>query len=263
MLLSLINAFSPNLLITFAYLANMISKCIDNTYYYVERLQRAYSVFYQNNYYVYFENIMIPYVFDSIVFWASGSAAPELMYCADKKIFFPWLPTNKMNPDYDPEQDGVMDMNAQKCLPILSLELIDADAKVAYDLTDFLEGVRFIELDGFPVPSILHVVSAWTLSSGIVPDLKRFRVRYIDSDGNTKILAVTAYTASECADTADIESDASPSTDESTDSASPDTTETVVAETVAAVVEAIAEAPAEAADAESPAEITSESKKDD
>ena len=230
MLLSLFNAVSPNLLITFAYLANMISKFVSNTVYYAGRLQHAYSVFTQNNYYVYFENIMIPYVFDSVVFWATGSAAPELMYCANTKTFFPWRPSNKSNPDYNPDEDGILDMNAQKCLLILSLELIDSDNKVAYDLTDFLEGVRFIELEGFPVPSILHVVSAWTLSSGIVPDLRRFRIRYIDSDGATKILSVTAYTATECAETdtiEDTESERSPAatSDESTDSASPDNAE--------------------------------------
>jgi hypothetical protein len=148
------------------------------------RLAKAYSIVFRPNYYLFFEGSSQAFPFYSVNHWATGSAAPELMYCPDKKLFFPWIPRNPEAPGEGMDFSDVFVQDRYRPLNILSVEVIDAEGRVAYDLTDFIESVRYVALDGFTVPSLTHILSAWTLSSGIVPDSTRFTLRYIDSDGN-------------------------------------------------------------------------------
>jgi hypothetical protein len=148
------------------------------------RLAKAYSAVFRPNYYIFFEGSPQPHSFYAVNYWASGSAAPELMYSVDKKLFFPWIPRNPITLSEGMDFDAVFVEERYKALPFLSIEIVDAEGRAAYDLTDFLESMRYVALDGFPAPTLAHVISAWTLSSAIVPDPARYTVRYIDVDGN-------------------------------------------------------------------------------
>lgn len=148
------------------------------------RLAKAYTAVFRPNYYIFFEGSARPHSFYAVNYWASGSAAPELMYSADKKLFFPWIPRNPITLSEGMDFDSVFVEERYKALPFLSIEIVDAEGRAAYDLTDFLESMRYVALDGFPAPTLAHILSAWTLSSAIVPDPARYTVRYIDVDGN-------------------------------------------------------------------------------
>lgn len=149
-----------------------------------QRFVKGYTAVFRPNYYLFFEGSSAAYPYYSVNHWATGSAAPDLMYCADKKLFFPWIPRNPDVPAEGMDFSDVFVEERYRPLAVLSLEVVDAEGRVAYDLTDFIETVRYVALDGFKAPALEHVLAAWTLSSGIVPDATRFTLRYIDSDGN-------------------------------------------------------------------------------
>ena len=166
------------------YIYNFAQATWDSLVAFFERLKKAYTAVFRPNYYIFFEGATMPHPFYTTHYWASGSAAPELMYCADKKVFFPWIPRNPAIPSQGVDFDDVLVPERFKSLPYLSMEIVDAEGRAFYDLTDFLETLRYVALDGFPVPSLGHILAAWTLSSAVVPDPARYTIRYIDADGN-------------------------------------------------------------------------------
>ena len=129
--------------------------------------------------YVFFEGSLVPYPLNATAYYATGSAAPELLYCADTKTFYPFVPRT--------EASALKETMAHRlsCPTVLSIELVDGEGRVAYDLTDFLETVRIADVEGYPTPTLYHYLSAWTLSSQIVPDYNRLGVRYIDGNGES------------------------------------------------------------------------------
>ena len=105
---------------------------------------------------------------------ASSSAQYEWIYDAVSKYFF--VP-----------EEGVAAAKGKRgvTLPILSLEIVEGD-DVLYDLTDFVEGVRVFHGAEAAVPSVAHLLGAWSLSSGIVLDMERdFKVRVMTTDADT------------------------------------------------------------------------------
>lgn len=129
--------------------------------------------------YVFFEGSLVPYPLNATAYYATGSAAPELLYCADTKTFYPFVPRTEIG--------TLKETMAHRlsCPTVLSIELVDGEGRVAYDLTDFLETVRIADVEGYPTPTLYHYLSAWTLSSQIVPDYNRLGVRYIDGNGES------------------------------------------------------------------------------
>ncbi len=149
-----------------------------------KRIVRVLNMVFRPDYYIFFEGSAAAHRFYDTQFWASGSATPELMYCASTKTFFPWIPRHGTHPKFDIL--GIKEL--YRPLSLLSLEIVDSNDKVFYDLTDFLETLRHVEVTGFSGPSLFHILSAWTLSSGIVPNLITHSVRFIDSDGESKTI---------------------------------------------------------------------------
>lgn len=154
--------------------------------------------------FVFFEGSVIPHPLRNTAYYATGSAPPELIYCADTKTFYPFIPHTPVG--------AIKTTTSHRlaCPTILSIELVDGENRVAYDLTDFLEGVRFAEVEGFPAPSLYHYLSAWSISSHIIPDYNRLGVRYIDVNGDTHLDAeegdeVAEATASAAAEEADAQ----------------------------------------------------------
>lgn len=166
------------------YIYNFAEASVNSVVAFFDRLAKAYTAVFRPNYYIFFEGATMPHSFYTTNYWATGSAAPELMYCADKKVFFPWIPRNPAIPSQGVNFDDVLVAERFKSLPYLSMEIVDNEGRAIYDLTDFLETLRYVALDGFAVPSLGHILAAWSLSSAIVPDPVRFTVRYIDVDGN-------------------------------------------------------------------------------
>ena len=159
---------------------NYTTTAYQNAKQFLTNLKKAYSILARPHYYVFFEGSSAPYSIYDVVCWASGSAAPDMLYWADSKVFMPWVPGGLANiPTFLAE-------NASSALPILSLEIVEPKTeRVIYDLTEFIEGMRMIELAGLPVPTIQHIISAWTLSSGVVPDFTKYVLRYVDTNGDT------------------------------------------------------------------------------
>jgi hypothetical protein len=119
--------------------------------------------------YIFFEDSGAPYWSVQVTPTASGSAKPEWVYLDDKRCFVEWGCTNS-------ETKAIS-------LPILSLEIIEKD-KVLYDLTEFLEHIQVYSEKGV-FPSILQLVGAWGLSSGIIVDMNRgFEFRIICNQAN-------------------------------------------------------------------------------
>ena len=110
---------------------------------------------------------------------ANGSATPMWTYNPEQFQFVAWPPV------------ATDDLTMSHQLPILSMEIIHNDT-VLYDITDFIEKVRVYnpELDR-QSPSAAHVVGAWTLTSGVIPDLYMdLELRIIDLEANTKTIPI-------------------------------------------------------------------------
>jgi len=71
-------------------------------------------------------------------------------------------------------------------LPVLSMEIVE-NSNVVYDLTDFAEAARvYNATSAVSSPSIAHIMSAWSASSGIVLSSTRpFKLRLVDTAANT------------------------------------------------------------------------------
>lgn len=101
---------------------------------------------------------------------ASSSAKVEWTYNFDAKHFF--------------EGAECSYSLHHRAYPYLSIELVENGGRVAYDLTDFVEGLQ-IYSDSRNIPSVGHIIAAWSLGSHIVlnPDMIQ-NVRLMDENGN-------------------------------------------------------------------------------
>jgi len=134
------------------------------------------NMMFSPKFYMFFDDSVFPYEFRISQARASGSAIPSLIYNTDSKLFFPWSEEASFN--------EIMQNDSYE-LPVLSLEIVDKDGKVAYDLTDFIEKIKYIDMSGAEIPAIGHIIAVWQLSSKIILDTHQFSVRYIDANGNT------------------------------------------------------------------------------
>ena len=144
-----------------------------------QKLDEIGQIAFNPTYYVFYEGYYAPYLYSKTNSWASGSAKATLFYNYDTNVFFPYTLTSRM-------LDSYLMTNARP-LPILSLDIIDSDEKVHYDLTDYIEKMKFIQVDNLSGPSLAQIVATWTLGSHIVLDATRFSVRYINDYGDTII----------------------------------------------------------------------------
>ena len=98
----------------------------------------------------------------------------SLIYNIDKKIFY-----NKTSFLY-------FEIGNSVPIPILSLEIVNKTGKVLYDLTDFIEQMRYIKTsETYRKPSIGHIISVWQICSKIILDENELTVQYINKDGDT------------------------------------------------------------------------------
>ena len=130
--------------------------------------------------YLFFPGNEVPYQYRLVNVDAAGSAKPEWSYVPETNQFVEW-----------PFLDAA-DTKLSDPLPILSMEIIDAEERVLYDLTDFIEKVK-VYTDKFygASPCIAHIIGAWALSSGVVLDhVLDLKVRFINTSADTRLLSI-------------------------------------------------------------------------
>jgi len=147
-----------------------------NTTFFMERFMLAFDTLLTPVVYVFFEGYSIPIAYQMTQTYPTGSAKALMLYNSELYTFMPC--------DNDRSIQSIMQETKAK-LPYLSLEIVNMDDRVHYDLTEFIESIRFIDVEGFSTPSLFSVVMAWSLSSRILPDLKAFTLRSIDISGET------------------------------------------------------------------------------
>ena len=138
-----------------------------------DKLILAYEAFSNPQVFVFFKGVAGAFDARHVSLIASASAIPEFYYEPANHLFYPYIPTER--------QEDVR-QGKQICLPMLSLEILDNSGKVHYDLTDFLEKIRFVEREGCTSPAVAHLVAAWQTSSHIIVDPTRFKARFLTSD---------------------------------------------------------------------------------
>ena len=155
-------------------LCNKFFSFYDVLIFWWNRLSVTVETFFLPRCYFFLKDSVYPYEFILGSSWSNGAATPYLMYSADNRVFFPLLP-NKSFSD--------MMTYPKMPIPILSLELLKSDGTVMYDLTDFIEPMRYVE-DGEALPTLGHIIAVWQLHKRVVLDPNTVNARYIDGSGN-------------------------------------------------------------------------------
>lgn len=138
----------------------------------VKKTGKAVRNSFQDTLYVFFEGSSYPYPLEDLVLNSPGVPPVEWYYNASKNTFVTArLQTNSQH--YTTHH-----------IPFLSAQIQYNDLTL-YDISDFIDSVRWAGEDGEPMPNVDHLVSAWSLSSGIVvqrsPSMK---LLVINTDGN-------------------------------------------------------------------------------
>ena len=122
----------------------------------------------QPNLYLFYEGYTYPY--KATEFKLSGPGIPKIQwfYDSSKKIF--------TNPKGSSEISR---------FPWLSAEIKHLDLTL-YDITEFIESIRYCSNET-EIPSAEHVISAWSLDSGIVLDkVSQLQLSVINEEGDNK-----------------------------------------------------------------------------
>ena len=174
---SMAGAVPANIMLWFAIVYNIMASSYMSFAEFVKKVNIVYAAVTRPEYYIFFKNSAYPYLLSNTHPWATGSAVPEFVYWANSKIFMPWVSNNVYR--VEPWENG-------NTLPLLSLDLVNtSDDTVAYDLTDFIEGVRYV---GDSIPTLNQVIAVWTLASNVVPNLAEMKIRYVNEDGETIVI---------------------------------------------------------------------------
>ena len=136
--------------------------------------------------YVLFESISSPYRLSAVNISASSSAMPDWYYFPDTYSFVEWMPGST-------PKNGPMVNGDTYNLPILSMDILEGE-DVVYDLTDFVSSVKVHTYSMDALPSIAHLLGAWSLHSHLVLDRERdFKIRIIDTNAKTLYLPFDNY----------------------------------------------------------------------
>lgn len=177
------------LLITayFLRMFNYITAVVEYTKQLYEKCVKAFSpenyLFFDTNTAVYPEHLV-----DTS---ANLSATPQWTYSKDTTVFRLWG-EEKLVP---------------VTLPYLSLEVL-FDDEVQYDVTDYIEKLKVYTADSSdgPFPSLMTVLAAWSLHSGVVLDNNRAIIyRIITDSGET--VEVRQYEESEVTEDEELQAE--------------------------------------------------------
>lgn len=161
------------LLRTYNMLSIMADFCATNVVYLYKTLVNAYSV----KTYLLFERIESPYNRSDVHLGSASSALPLWYYREDTRTFNEW------SLEYTE--------NKRSEIPILSMAITDGE-RILHDLTEYMESVRVFHSTG-AIPSIAHILGAWSLSSGIVLNpSNNYFVTVITSTADTLTFPMTS-----------------------------------------------------------------------
>jgi len=145
---------------------------------FLNRCSLAFNYVTSDNIYMFLENYVEPFPARFLHLDSEQLAKPIFAYNADTYIFYEYTRGKSYK--------TIVEENKSKPVPILSLEIIDVNSEVVYDLTYFIGLMRYIKY----VPKICDIVAAWSAGSWIVLDKTKYRVRYIAEDCNTHTVPV-------------------------------------------------------------------------
>lgn len=131
---------------------------------------------FKDDIYVFFRGSSYPYLLDTLELQKPGMPEIDWYYNAKTHTFVTARLYNNSS-QYHTHH-----------LPYLSAEVKYNDL-VLYDVTDFVNGARWAGEEGEAMPDVNHIISAWTLTTGIV--LKRsdgMRLSFVNTDGNDAAL---------------------------------------------------------------------------
>ena len=165
--------------ISIALTANSVSEWVKSL---ITRITLSLDFIFNPNIYIFFDKYPAPFPARSLRLESVHSATPSILYNADTLLFFP-----QNNETGSPR---VEDAESSR-LPMLSLEIIDSNSAVAFDLTDYIERARYIRQDATDCPTISEIVMGWSVSAGIILDSDEYRARYITDDGDLVTVPIT------------------------------------------------------------------------
>lgn len=162
----MMNFLKSSLLINIIPLTGIAIACSELINAFMTRIYQSVSVLFSTNVYYFFEGYACPFPAHSLQIDNPHSAKPVYVYSVDSYTFFPYTCDFK-------------NIKLSK-LPMLSMEIVDSDGNVTYDLTNFIEKIRYISV----MPTMLETLLCWTIHSGIVINTKEYSIRYINDDGD-------------------------------------------------------------------------------
>ena len=126
--------------------------------------------------YIFFEEYSMPFPAFSTHIDRNLGAKPTVIFNADESVFFPYVPHKSFA--------EICIYNRKNAFPILSMEVIDMEDRCVRDLTDFVEGLRYIYIPDMETPSVSNIISAWCIVHSIPLNRENLLVRYITANGD-------------------------------------------------------------------------------
>ena len=142
----------------------------------LKRLYESFLNLISPKFYIFFEEYSMPFPAFSLNMDSKLAAKATLVYNADEHIFFPYIPSKSYA--------EIVIYNSANPLSLLSMEILDENDMPIADLTDFIETLRYIYVQGMEVPTVSNVVAAWCVTNSIPLNRSRYSVRYITSVGD-------------------------------------------------------------------------------
>jgi hypothetical protein len=156
----------------FLQFMNVMSRFLGSSWTVCKNVYKGVKRSLSENVYVFFEGSSYPYALDEIDMKSPGVPSVEWYYNHTTHTF---ISARLYNNSQHYQTHHV---------PYLSTELQYNDLTL-YDVTEFMNDVRWAGEEGEPMPNADHLVSAWTLHSGVV--VKRsdaVSLRVINTDGD-------------------------------------------------------------------------------
>lgn len=148
---------------------------VETSTYIFDKSVFLFDILFSPRFFVFFKGYVQPLEFRLTQLFATGQAQATLMYDSENCLFFEYKSGTPFSESCDP-------ILKRHSLPILSLEIIDSSKSAHYDLSDYIEKLKYIgDLD----LTLSQVVMAWSTSSSVLPDPERFSLRYINMDGDS------------------------------------------------------------------------------
>jgi len=126
--------------------------------------------------YIFFEEYSMPFPLFSTILDTSIAAKPTVVFNADESVFLPYVPWKSFA--------EICIYNQKNKFPILSMEVIDGDERCVRDLTDFVEGLRYVYIPDMETPTVSNIISAWCIVHSIPLNREKLSVRYITINGD-------------------------------------------------------------------------------